>query len=273
MTMWDVGGRERLAPLWRHYFQSTNGLVWVVDSSDTQRLESSADELHRVMADDLLKDAVFLILANKQDLPNAMKVSHIVNAMGLHRVRTHTWYVQPCSAGTGTGEGVQEGFDWLCNTLKARHRNTKIKTDSHSLSSKTATATATATDSKTVAPVVTATAPPPPAPTLVSPPVTATAPAPNPTASQTLTPPAPIKVVETGTGDGAGDAIPPTPVPSPTAHHNTKNDERGSGSGSGAHVSVVIGDDSVYCYDLENRMVTAVIDSTREATASVAVAG
>lgn len=26
-TVWDVGGQEKLRPLWRHYFNNTDGLV------------------------------------------------------------------------------------------------------------------------------------------------------------------------------------------------------------------------------------------------------
>ena len=43
-TVWDVGGQEKLRPLWRHYFNNTDGLIYVVDSQDRERVSRAADE-------------------------------------------------------------------------------------------------------------------------------------------------------------------------------------------------------------------------------------
>merc|ERR1719436_304243 len=40
MTVWDIGGQERIRPLWRHYYENSNGLIWVVDSNDVDRLDA-----------------------------------------------------------------------------------------------------------------------------------------------------------------------------------------------------------------------------------------
>merc|ERR1719382_835229 len=40
-TLWDVGGQTKIRPLWRHYYLNTDALIWVVDSSDTERLAES----------------------------------------------------------------------------------------------------------------------------------------------------------------------------------------------------------------------------------------
>ncbi|CAL5419887.1 unnamed protein product [Camellia sinensis] len=68
-TVWDVGGQDKIRPLWRHYFQNTQGLVFVVDSNDRDRVVEARDELHRMLNEDELRDAVLLVFANKQDLP------------------------------------------------------------------------------------------------------------------------------------------------------------------------------------------------------------
>ncbi|MCL7052156.1 hypothetical protein MKW94_000569, partial [Papaver nudicaule] len=70
-TVWDVGGQDKIRPLWRHYFQNTQGLIFVVDSNDRDRVVEARDELHRMLNEDELRDAVLLVFANKQDLPNA----------------------------------------------------------------------------------------------------------------------------------------------------------------------------------------------------------
>src|ERR1700712_5080708 len=74
-----AGGQDKIRPLWRHYYQNTQGLIFVVDSNDRDRIDDSRDyehsakeELHRMLAEDELRDAVLLVFANKQDLPNAV---------------------------------------------------------------------------------------------------------------------------------------------------------------------------------------------------------
>merc|ERR1711935_1047680 len=66
-TVWDVGGQDKIRPLWRHYFQNTQGLIFVVDSNDRERIQESHDELHRMLNEDELRDAVLLVFAT--DVP------------------------------------------------------------------------------------------------------------------------------------------------------------------------------------------------------------
>ena len=49
-TVWDVGGQDKIRPLWRHYYQNTQGLIFVVDSSDRERIQESHDELHKMVS-------------------------------------------------------------------------------------------------------------------------------------------------------------------------------------------------------------------------------
>ncbi|KAK2848465.1 hypothetical protein Q7C36_010147 [Tachysurus vachellii] len=89
-TVWDVGGQDKIRPLWRHYFQNTQGLIFVVDSNDRERVAESADELSKMLQEDELRDAVLLVFANKQDLPNAMPVSELTDKLGLQSLRSRT---------------------------------------------------------------------------------------------------------------------------------------------------------------------------------------
>jgi ADP-ribosylation factor 6 len=65
----DVGGQDKIRPLWRHYYAGTQGLVYVVDSQDVERIEENKRELHQIIRDREMKDVVLLVFANKQDLP------------------------------------------------------------------------------------------------------------------------------------------------------------------------------------------------------------
>ena len=114
-TVWDVGGQDKIRPLWRHYFQNTQGLIFVVDSNDRERVTEAHDELQKMLAEDELRDAVLLVFANKQDLPQAMSVAEITDKLGLHNIRNRKWYMQATCA--TSGDGLYEGLDWLSNNL------------------------------------------------------------------------------------------------------------------------------------------------------------
>ncbi|KAI9779113.1 MAG: hypothetical protein M1816_003736 [Peltula sp. TS41687] len=116
-TVWDVGGQDKIRPLWRHYFQNTQGIIFVVDSNDRDRIAPEArDELQRMLNEDELKNALLLVFANKQDLPNAMSAAEITDALGLHSLRQRSWFIQSTCA--TSGDGLYEGLDWLSNALK-----------------------------------------------------------------------------------------------------------------------------------------------------------
>ncbi|XP_076025267.1 ADP-ribosylation factor 4 [Genypterus blacodes] len=117
-TVWDVGGQDKIRPLWRHYFQNTQGLIFVVDSNDRERVAESAEELTKMLNEDELRDAALLVFANKQDLPNAMAASELTDKLGLHTLRNRVWHSQPTCATQGTG--LYEGLDWLSNELSKR---------------------------------------------------------------------------------------------------------------------------------------------------------
>ena len=187
-------GCVQIRPLWRHYFQNTQGLIFVVDSNDRDRIGEARDELHRMLNEvgaaraawprcggsfelcrpaglqpawqrasgsrspalarawgqappgtepcthplfsspafiflfklaprghamqDELRDAVLLVFANKQDLPNAMNAAEITDKLGLHSLRQRHWYIQSCCA--TSGEGLYEGLDWLSGNIAGR---------------------------------------------------------------------------------------------------------------------------------------------------------
>merc|ERR1712154_430332 len=81
-TVWDIGGQDKIRPLWRHYYQNAYAIIFVVDSNDRERIDDSTgsdnsakEELHRMLAEDELRNTPLLVFANKQDLPNAMSVN------------------------------------------------------------------------------------------------------------------------------------------------------------------------------------------------------
>merc|ERR1712086_675122 len=117
-TVWDVGGQDKIRPLWRHYYQGTQGLIFVVDSNDRDRVEDAREELNKMLSEDEMRDAVVLVFANKQDLPNAMPAAEVTDKLGLSDMRNRQWFIQ--SACATTGDGLYEGLDWLSRTLGSK---------------------------------------------------------------------------------------------------------------------------------------------------------
>ncbi|KAI0227381.1 ADP-ribosylation factor 6 [Lamellibrachia satsuma] len=116
-NVWDVGGQDKIRPLWRHYYAGTQGLIFVVDCADRDRIDEARQELHRIINDREMRDAIILIFANKQDLPDAMKPHEIQEKLGLTRIRDRNWYVQPACA--TAGDGLYEGLTWLTSNAKS----------------------------------------------------------------------------------------------------------------------------------------------------------
>merc|ERR1712047_108526 len=114
-TVWDVGGQDKIRPLWRHYFQNTQGLIFVVDSNDRERITEAQEEPQKMLQEDELREATLLVFANKQDLPNAMTASELTDKLGLQNLRNRRWYIQATCA--VQGHGLYEGLDWLSSEL------------------------------------------------------------------------------------------------------------------------------------------------------------
>merc|ERR1712083_514155 len=119
-TVWGIGGQDKIRKLWRHYYQGTHGVIFVVDSTDRDRIEDAREELYKLLGDDEMREAALLVLANKQDLPQAMAGVEVSEKLRLHDLRGRKWFLQTACA--TSGDGIYEGLDWLARSLSdSRH--------------------------------------------------------------------------------------------------------------------------------------------------------
>uniref|UniRef100_A0A6B2ECB8 ADP-ribosylation factor-like protein 11 n=1 Tax=Phlebotomus kandelakii TaxID=1109342 RepID=A0A6B2ECB8_9DIPT len=124
--VWDVGGQEKLRPLWRSYTRCTDGIVFVVDSVDMERMEEAKMELMRTIKCPDNQGVPLLVLANKQDLPGACEPRELERLLGLHETPPDTpkmTFIQPACA--ITGEGLQEGFEALYDMIIRKRKQTR----------------------------------------------------------------------------------------------------------------------------------------------------
>jgi ADP-ribosylation factor-like protein 2 len=118
LNVWDVGGQSSIRSYWRNYFEQTDGLIFVIDSVDQQRMELAAKELHSLLKEERLQGASLLIYANKQDLEGAIAIKQIASIMRLEDIKTHHWSIQKCSAMSGLN--LLAGMDWLVDDISSR---------------------------------------------------------------------------------------------------------------------------------------------------------
>ena len=116
--VWDLGGQTSIRPYWRCYYPNTQAVIYVVDSTDVDRIGTARAEFHAILEEEELKDAAVLVFANKQDLPGALDAAAVSEGLGLHAIKTRQWSIFRTSA--LKGEGLWEGMDWLAAALKAR---------------------------------------------------------------------------------------------------------------------------------------------------------
>ena len=118
LNVWDIGGQKTIRPYWKNYFENTDALIYVVDSSDRRRLEEASDELQQLLEEDKLGGIPVLIFGNKQDLISAVPQEEIVEAMQMMEIKDRPWQIQPCSAKTGVN--LQDGMEWVVGQINGK---------------------------------------------------------------------------------------------------------------------------------------------------------
>ncbi|GAA5935413.1 hypothetical protein JCM10213_004023 [Rhodosporidiobolus nylandii] len=116
--VWDLGGQTSIRPYWRCYYADTKAVVYVVDSSDRERLGINKAELLAMLNEEELQDAKLLVFANKQDQPDAMTPAEVSEGLGLDTLKNRQWSIHKSCA--IKGEGLEEGLDWLATALQSK---------------------------------------------------------------------------------------------------------------------------------------------------------
>ena len=119
-SLWDLGGAKETRSFWRFYYEGSQAIIFVFDStSDAQRVEEAREDLHRLLTEHELWDAPLLIMANKQDDSRAMAPREITEKLQLYSLANRNWYIVDTKAThPDAGEAnLHAGLDWLYETL------------------------------------------------------------------------------------------------------------------------------------------------------------
>jgi len=137
--IWDVGGQDRVRALWRSYTRAADGMVFVVDSADIERMEEARVELARVARTREAAGVPLLVIANKQDLllaRSAVEVERLLSVAELRRGTTvgapggRSCCVRPVCAvtGDGLGEALDQLYQMILDRRKAaKHQQAKAR--------------------------------------------------------------------------------------------------------------------------------------------------
>ncbi|KZS11428.1 ADP ribosylation factor 6-like protein [Daphnia magna] len=116
IDVWDIGGGDKIRALWPHYLRDAQGIIFVVDSKDTEILHEVWGDLKLMLQDEGLRNVPILLYANKQDLAESMSVRELADKLDVNlHLAGRRWHIQSASA--LQGNGLRAGFLWLVNEL------------------------------------------------------------------------------------------------------------------------------------------------------------
>jgi small GTP-binding protein len=114
LTCWDVGGPDKIRSLWRHYYQNTQMVIFVVDSNDRDRIDEAGREMRRMVSEIVEvngNDSTLVVLANKQDLPHALTPIEVCEALRIDMTPASAAAAAPAAAAVGGGGGSAAAAD------------------------------------------------------------------------------------------------------------------------------------------------------------------
>jgi small GTP-binding protein len=124
-VLYDVGGHERIRPLWKHYYEDTSGIIFVVDSTNEQTLEEAGSVFRKLAFEEKLEKLPILILANKQDVPGALPPKRLAEIMEINQIDNHKIKIIKTSA--TQGKGMNKVLDWFVERIQNKEEEMKIE--------------------------------------------------------------------------------------------------------------------------------------------------
>ena len=83
IKVWDLAGQEKLRKSWKYYYESVNGLVFVIDASDKTEISDVRETLMQVINETQEQALPILVIANKQDVEGALRGEELNHELGV----------------------------------------------------------------------------------------------------------------------------------------------------------------------------------------------
>ncbi|XP_054829593.1 ADP-ribosylation factor-like protein 13B isoform X2 [Eublepharis macularius] len=124
VTIFDLGGGKRIRGIWKNYYAESYGVIFVVDSSDLDRMEETKETMSELLKHPKISGKPVLVLANKQDKEGALAEADVIECLSLEKlVNEHKCLcqIEPCSAIMGCGKkidkSIKKGLLWLLHII------------------------------------------------------------------------------------------------------------------------------------------------------------
>ncbi|MBN3297176.1 AR13B protein, partial [Amia calva] len=122
VTIFDLGGGKRIRGIWKNYYAESHGVVYVVDSSDLERIQETRDTLAEVLRHPRIAGKHVLVLGNKQDCDGALCEADLIKSLALEKVvNENKCQILPCLAVTGNVKkqdpSIKKGLAWLLSRI------------------------------------------------------------------------------------------------------------------------------------------------------------
>ncbi|CAF1576068.1 unnamed protein product, partial [Didymodactylos carnosus] len=133
----DLGGVSTFRDSWKHYYDDSHGFIYVIDSSEMERIEENQSVFEKLLQEDKVKGKPILILANKQDKPSALDENGILKALNIEKLldqhktlcRVILCTAQSLGRANKINESITHGFDWLVKTINAHYEDLRRRVD------------------------------------------------------------------------------------------------------------------------------------------------
>ncbi|XP_020210296.1 ADP-ribosylation factor-related protein 1 [Cajanus cajan] len=125
LVFWDLGGQPGLRSIWEKYYEEAHAVIFVIDASCPSRFEDAKSALEKVLRHEDLQGAPLLILANKQDLPEAVSSEELDRYLDLKKLDERVYMFEAVSAYDGMG--IREGAEWLVEVMERSKRTEMLR--------------------------------------------------------------------------------------------------------------------------------------------------
>ncbi|KAK8656027.1 hypothetical protein V6N13_108587 [Hibiscus sabdariffa] len=125
LVFWDLGGQLGLRSIWEKYYEEAHAVIFVIDAACPSRFEDSKSALEKVLRHEDLQGAPILILANKQDLSEALSAEELARYLDLKKLDERVYMFEAASAFDGLG--IKEGVEWLVEVMERSKRTETLR--------------------------------------------------------------------------------------------------------------------------------------------------
>ena len=120
LMIWNIGGRSAYRLMRRQYYEKLSAFIFVVDSTDHQRIDQAREQLHQLTNDENFRDKSILIFANKQDLSDAMNSDQLRDKLQLDQLKKNIkWHIQPASS--NQNQRLHQDLEWLMDSIREKN--------------------------------------------------------------------------------------------------------------------------------------------------------